>query len=262
MSGRRVGDDAKTTVEAGRSFMRKISISVFVLAASVVIPASAAAQMTWTDKGYVSVTVGGQASSRTLTTAPEFTLYDETGTFATSQKVGGGAFFDIGGGYKVWQNLVLGISYSHVGSTTDAVIAAQVPDPAVFDHPRAITTTLSDAHYGENAVHFSAVWMIPVTDLIDVGVSAGPSVFMISQDLPTGLEVTEPVPTVSSVTSAATKKTVAGFNMGVDVTYLLTKKIGAGLLARYTRGSVDFPGSSDSLTVGGFQLGVGLRYRF
>jgi hypothetical protein len=262
MSGRRVGDDTKTTVEAGRSFMRKISISVFALAVSVVIPASAAAQMTWTDKGYVSVTVGGQASSRTLTTAPEFTLYDETGTFATSQKVGGGAFFDIGGGYKVWHNLVLGISYSHVGSSSDAVIAAQVPDPEVFDRPRAVTTTLPDADFSENSLHFSAVWMIPVTDTIDVGLVAGPSVFMVKQDLPTGLNVTEPGPTVTSVISSATKKTVGGFHAGVDVTYLLTKQIGAGLLARYTFGSVDFPGSTDSLTVGGFQLGIGLRYRF
>jgi hypothetical protein len=263
MSGRRVGDHSKTTtVEAGRSFMRKISISVFVLAASVMVPASAMAQMTWTDKGYVSATVGGQAGSRTLTSEPEYTLYDEPGTLATSQKVGGGAFVDFGGGYKVWHNLVLGISYSHVGSSTDAVIAAQVPDPAVFDRPRAVTTTLPDADYSENSLHFSAVWMIPVTDTIDVGLAVGPSVFMVKQDLPTGLNVTEPGPTVTSVISSTTKKTVGGFHAGVDVTYLLTKKIGAGLLARYTFGSVDFPGATDSLTVGGFQFGLGLRYRF
>jgi hypothetical protein len=262
MSGRRVGDDSKPTVEAGRSFMRTIAISVFALAVSVMVPAAAAAQMTWTDKGYVSVTVGGQAGSHTLTTEPDFTLYEETGTLATSQKVGGGAFVDVGGGYKVWHNLVLGLSFSHVGSTSDAVIAAQVPDPVVFDRPRAITTTLSDASYSENALHFSAVWMVPVTDKIDVGIAAGPSLFMIKQDLATGLNVTEPGPTVSSVISSDTKKTVAGFHAGVDVTYLLTKKVGAGLLARYTVGSVDFAGSTDSLTLGGFQFGVGLRYRF
>lgn len=242
--------------------MRKISISVFALAVSVMIPAGAAAQMTWTDKGYVAVTVGGQAGSHTLTTQPEFTLYDEPGTLATSQKVGGGAFVDVGGGFKVWHNLLLGVSFSHAGSSSDAVIAAQVPDPAVFDRPRAVTTTLSDANYSENSLHFSAVWMVPVTDKIDVGVSAGPSVFMIKQDLATGLNVTEPTPTVTSVTSSETKKTVAGFHAGIDVTYLLTKKVGAGLLARYTFGSVDLPGSTDALTVGGFQFGVGLRYRF
>ena len=50
--------------------MRKITVSVFALVASVMVPASAVAQMTWTDKGYVSVSGGAQAGSHTLTTAP------------------------------------------------------------------------------------------------------------------------------------------------------------------------------------------------
>jgi hypothetical protein len=57
-------------------------------------------------------------------------------------------------------------------------------------------------------------------------------------------------------------KTTGGINFGVDVTYLLTKKAGIGAIARYTWGSVDLEGAKDSLTVGGFQIGVGARYRF
>jgi hypothetical protein len=48
----------------------------------------------------------------------------------------------------------------------------------------------------------------------------------------------------------------------VDVTYLVTPRYGAGVLLRYTRGSVDIEGANDSLTVGGFQIGAGLRVRF
>jgi len=51
-------------------------------------------------------------------------------------------------------------------------------------------------------------------------------------------------------------------NFGVDVTYLLKKNYGVGAILRYTWGSVDLDGASDSLTVGGFQLGFGGRYRF
>jgi hypothetical protein len=223
--------------------MRTISISVFVVAASVLVPTVAAAQMTWTDKAYVTISAGGQAGSHTLTMQPAFTLYDEDSTLTSTQKVGGGPFLDIGGGYKVWENLVLALSYSHVGGDSDAAIAAQVPDPVQFDHPRAATTSLSGAKHSENAVHISAVWMV-------------------RQDVASGLTVTEPGPTVTSVASAKAKKTTGGFHAGVDVTYLLTKKVGAGLLARYTFGSVDLPDATDSLTIGGFQLGVGLRYRF
>lgn len=242
--------------------MRTISISVLALAASVIIPASAAAQMTWTDRGYATINGGGQAGSRTLTTQPAFTLYDEESTLVSTQKAGGGGFVEIGGGYKVWENLLVALSYSHVGGDNDAAIAANVPDPLIFDRPRPVTTSLSKASYSENAIHISGVWMVPVTDKIDVGVSAGPTIFMVSQEIPSGLTVSEPVPTVTNVSAAKVKKTTGGFHAGVDVTYLLTDKVGAGLLARYTVGSVKLPDATDSLTVGGFQLGVGLRYRF
>ena len=242
--------------------MRTITVSVFALVASVVVPASAVAQMKWTDNGYATLSVGGQAGSHTLTTQTDFTLYEETGTLTTSQKVGGGAFVDIGGGYKVWRNLVVALSFSHAGSSSDVSITAQVPDSVFTDRLRPATARLSGAKHSENVVHISAVWMVPVTDKIDVGVLAGPSVFMIKQGLANGVTVTEPDPTVNNVTSTNAKKTTGGFDLGVDATYLITKKIGAGLLARYTVASVKLPAATKSLTLGGFQFGVGARYRF
>ena len=215
--------------------MRTITVSVFALVASVMVPASAVAQMKWTDQAYATLSVGGQAGSHTLTTQPNFDLYEETGTLTTSQKVGGGAFVDIGGGYKVWRNLVVALSFSHAGSSSDVAIAAQVPDNVFTDHLRPATGTLSGAKHSENVVHINAVWMVPVTDKIEVGVLAGPSVFMIKQGLATGVTVIEPTPTINNVTSTSAKKTTGGFDIGADVTYLLTKKIGAGVLvgARY-----------------------------
>ena len=69
---------------------------------------------------------------------------------------------------------------------------------------------------------------------------------------------------MTDVAKETVSKTTAGINMGVDVTYLLTKdkKMGVGGILRYTWGSVDLPGAKDKLTVGGFQIGVGGRYRF
>ena len=51
-------------------------------------------------------------------------------------------------------------------------------------------------------------------------------------------------------------------HFGVDVAYMINKRFGVGGLARYTRGSVELAGASDKLTVGGFQVGAGLRARF
>jgi hypothetical protein len=87
-------------------------------------------------------------------------------------------------------------------------------------------------------------------------------VFFVKQELPDTIQVTEPGPTVTGLTKKDVSKTAGGINLGVDVTYLLTKKMGVGGILRYTHGSVDLDGASDSLTVGGFQIGIGGRYRF
>lgn len=222
----------------------------------------AVAQMTWTDKAFVNVTGGAQAGSHTLATAAKFDLYDEQGTLNSSQSVKGGGFFDVSGGYKVRKNLAAGIGYSWSGSKKDAALTALVPDPRVYDQFRTVSATAADQKHTENAIHLFAAWMVPVTDKVDVGIQAGPSIFMVKQDIPSALSVSEPGPTVSQVTSDGSSKTGVGFNLGLDVTYLMSKRWGIGALARYTGGSVNFKDSTDNLNVGGFQIGAGVRFRF
>ena len=102
---------------------------------------------------------------------------------------------------------------------------------------------------------------MPVANKIDVGIFAGPTIFSVKQDTIPSLTITEPGPTVTTAV-ASTSKTTVGFNAGVDVQYMLRKKYGVGVVARYAVGSVTLPGASKKLTVGGFQIGVGGRFRF
>jgi hypothetical protein len=219
------------------------------------------AQMTWTDKGFVNLTGGVQVGSHTLDTSRTFDLYDEQGTVDSSQKIKSGGLFDVSAGFKVWHNLAIGVGYSWTSSKADAAIQAQVPDPVVFDHLRSVSSTAAGLKHTESVVNLSAVWMVPVTDKIDVGVSAGPSIFNVKQDIPGSLTATEPGPTINVAVDSATKTSV-GINIGLDVAYMMTKQFGFGGLARYTWGSVDLEGATDKLTVGGFQIGGGLRVRF
>jgi len=220
------------------------------------------AQMKWTDKGFANINIGGQSGSHDVTTTTTFTVYDEDAHVTTAQKTGGGFLFDINGGYKVWSNLVVAVGYTFMSDSTDGTVTASIPDPAVFDKPRTVNTTADNLKHTENAINFMGVWMVPVTDKVDVGISFGPTIFMVKQELPDTLTFTEPGPAVTGLTKKDVNKTSAGINLGVDVTYLLTKKMGVGGILRYTHGSVDLDGSSDSLTVGGFQIGIGGRYRF
>ena len=178
--------------------------------------------------------------------------------------VKGGGFFDISAGYKVWRNLAIGLGYSYAAGSSDAAIAASVPDPLVFDQLRPASTTVGSLDRTEQAVHLTGTWMVPVTDKIDVALAFGPTFFSVSQDVPAGAAdtVTEPGPSISQVDVQGVDESAVGFHLGVDVTYLLTPRIGVGGLARYTRGSIDIANSSDGLDVGGLQIGAGVRIRF
>ena len=226
-------------------------------------PQMAAAQtMQWTDKGYISVNVGAQAGSHDLSASGSFPLYDETATFASTNKVKGGALFDIGGAYRVWgNNLLAGLTFSHVASKSDGSLTGSIPDPVFFDRARAVTKSFSGLNHSENAVHLDAIWMIPVANKIDIGLFAGPTIFSVKQDSIPNLTVTEPGPTVTT-TVASSSKSAVGINIGLDAQYMVRKKYGAGIVLRYAGGSVSLPGASKKLTVGGFQIGVGGRVRF
>lgn len=223
---------------------------------------AAQAQMTWTDKGFINVNVGIQSGSRSLATSATFDLYDEQGTLDTTQDVKGGFLFDVSGAYKVWQNLAVGVGFSRVASDADVAVDARVPDPAEFDRLRSASATATGAEHSETAFHFMGVWMMPVTDKVDVGVSFGPTIFQVKQDIPTSISVSEPGPAITATTLTPAEKTTIGFHAGVDVNYMITPRIGAGALLRYAWGSANLQGANDSLTVGGFQIGFGARVRF
>ena len=240
--------------------MKKLTVAIFAFG---LWATSASAQtMQWTDKGYVSINGGIQTGSDTLDTSTSFPLYDESATISSTQKVKGGGFFDIGGAYRVWgRNLLAGVSFSHTTSDTTVALTASIPDPVFHDQPRAVSSTISGAKHTENAVHLSAIWMMPVANKIDVGIFAGPTIFSIKQQAVGVPTVTEPGPQISAPLGEV-KKTSGGFHAGVDIQYMITKRWGVGGLARFTRGSATIDGATEKLKLGGFQIGAGGRVRF
>lgn len=222
----------------------------------------AQAQMQWTDKAFFNVNAGLQIGSQDLAVTTPFDIYGESGSVASTLDVKGGGLFDLSAGYKVWRNLAIGIGYSGTDAKTDANIEARVPDPLLFDAPRTVNSSVSDVQHSEHAVNVTGTWMIPVTDKVDVGLAFGPTFFSVSQDVPNSVTVSEPGPSVTSVGIESIDESTVGFHLGVDVTYMVTPRFGVGGLARYSRGSIDLDNASDSLKVGGFQIGAGLRVRF
>ena len=134
---------------------------------------------------FFNVSFGGQWREQTFTDSSTFPYYQETGAVAAAHSIGGGTLFDIGVAARVWKNAAIGLAYSTITNKNDAAISVRVPHPLIFGQSRTASTTARDLEHSENVVHLQFMWMIPLTNKIDVTVMAGPSFFTVRQTLAT-----------------------------------------------------------------------------
>ncbi len=138
-------------------------------------------------------------------------------------------------------------------------MTAAVPHPLFHDR-RVETTATVDAKHSEKAFHLQAIWTMPVTDKMDASFSLGPSFINVSQELVTNITV-EPGTQNATPALETQSDTAVGFQIGADLSYLLTPRYGVGGFMRYVGGTAGLPSVPD-LKLGGFQIGGGARLRF
>ena len=99
--------------------------------------------------------------------------------------------------------------------------------------------------------------------------SAGVSVFSVTQGLVTDVVFTDAYPfdtaTFASATTTSLSKTATGVNVGADITWKLSRNVGVGGLVRFAKASVTLApsaGNSTTIDVGGVQVGGGVRFAF
>jgi Outer membrane protein beta-barrel domain len=249
--------------------MLKRESVILALGLTLAAASDARAQMAWLDNVFVNVNLGVQINSNDFETTNIFTVYDEDATITSAQSLGTEpVFLDIHAGYRIRRNLAVGIGVSMYTSDSDVTATAQIPHPLFFDQFRTVTVTASGAEHRTISTNLMAVWFWPYTKQIDFAFSAGPSIMAVKQDVVTGVTIAPETgpsftnPEVTDVIVTGETETVFGLNLGVDATYMINERYGAGFGIRYLWGSADLPGSGDSLTVGGFQILGGLRVRF
>jgi hypothetical protein len=103
-------------------------------------------------------------------------------------------------------------------------------------------------------------WLLPVTERLDLVLSAGRSLIRLRQELTPTVTIPASTQTINLVRERQSG-TALGLNAAFDGTLMLTTRYGVGVCARYVRGSVDLSAARD-VTVGGFQTGFGLQARF
>ncbi len=252
--------------------MNKLVAAFCVIASVFVGIQGASAQgAPWSDRGYVNVGFGVESGSSAMTDSRTSTIYEETATITSSSTFTSGSLFDVGVGIRVWKNLTVGAGYHQEQNDTEGVVSGSIPSPTFFNRPRALTG-VEPLDRKEAATHLNIGWVMPFSPKIDLMVYGGPSFFRLTQEVISGAVQNETGATASTVSATITKtersKSVTGFNVGVDATYIVWQndsiRLGAGGFLRFTQASteVEMLSTSQPTDVGGMQFGFGARMRF
>lgn len=223
-----------------------------------------------TEKFFVNVNFGGQMADRSLSADSTTRVYDEDATLSSSQPIGGGMVFDVGGGYRVYNDIFVGVVISRFSNSSAASYTARVPHPFFFNRIRTTTGSKDDLKRNELAVSPHVTWVTTLADKLDLSGSIGVAIFQLKQDLTAPLCTSGTGTGCSTIPANSQDVVVAtgsedGTGVGpfaqVDVIYNLTSWYGIGGYVRYAGAKVDL-GSAADLNVGGMQAGGGIRLRF
>jgi hypothetical protein len=187
--------------------------------------------------------------------------------------------FDVGGGIR-FGRFGVGLSVSRFADRQVASSSIVVPNRSLFNRTSSASATTQDPLlHNELALHLEARYVANLPR-VSVALFAGPSFFTIDKEVITGDHYTE---TFNFATAAQTeaisgydKETKRlkqwGYNVGADVSYYLSELVGIGGLIRFSQATAKLPNdiqsfqtgvaSTTDLSVGGLQIGAGLRLRF
>lgn len=169
----------------------------------------------------------------------------------------------------LWQNFGAGFGFTRSTGSRIADVTVEVPHPVFVGRPRIVSTEQMNLGHRASMFHFQATWMLPLDDLVQFQLFGGPSVMNVDRAFVMSAIAAEIGPPfsdarISSVEVRELSKSGVGFNVGVDLSYMVGARYGLGGFVQYAGGSVDFVHSSTttSVTIGGLQVGGGLRVRF
>jgi hypothetical protein len=229
----------------------------------------------------MSVNVGQQATSTTVTQNQTFDRYFEQGSFTFEPTIPKATFYDFGIAVRVWRALHAGAAVSLFEKTDPGTVTAKVPHPLQFNRPRTTTGDIADVRRREIGQHFMVGWNISTiagprqrtaTRGLDFTLFAGPSIFVTDQLFVTHLMLAlekEVFPfdelAYPGAQTQTVRENVMGYNAGVDMTWRFSRNVGVGLLLRYSNGKKAFtPMDAEpvDVTAGGLHAGGGLRVLF
>jgi hypothetical protein len=244
------------------------TLAATTIAAVLIAPGAASAQSTaWGDSGYISLNGMYEPGTQRYETVTPQDINLETVTITATHGVGRRPVFDLTVGGRVKGNLGLGFGIAYARGTKEARVAGPIPHPFYFDQPRPLDAGV-ELERTDLALHIHSMWLLPLTERMQVAVFGGPTWFRITQQTIASVSVEDSYPfdAVSLADTSLEDRRAShfGFNVGFDASYFFSRYLGLHGLARYAQGTVVLgsSGSGTSVDVGGLQVGAGLRIRY
>jgi len=248
---------------------RHLSWSAAVLVVAIAAAGPAAAQSPSSARVEVSANVGVQTGASTFTASNTFASNGgENQTITVDHGVSTTPGFSVGAAVRVLSQVWLGAQYAMTEMKPSASVTAVIPHPILFDASRTVEGAVNDVAHNEQDVHVALMYALPV-QTVDVKVMGGPTFFSVEQSFVSAVAIDETYPfdtaTFANATTKRLSKRAVGWNAGVDISRLLSSKVGVGALIRYSRGDVKFDDpdiGQQTVKAGGFEVAGGLRLRF
>jgi hypothetical protein len=222
----------------------------------------------WKGRGFAVVGAGAQVMGPGYTSTSTFKVHAEDASLNADASIGIGPVFGARGGVRVWKNLAIGGGLAVASTSQSLDVTGRLPHPFQFNQFRPVEGTADGLARLETMVAFEASWLMPVTRRIDMFVFGGPAYIRVRQDMATKIKFTESYPfdsaTFTGVETASLSGGGIGATAGVDVAYLLTRRVGIGGELRYSYARTTLTPSAQPARVplGGLQVAFAARLLF
>jgi hypothetical protein len=222
----------------------------------------------WKGRGFAVIGAGAQVMGPGYTSTATFKVHAEDASLNADASIGVGPVFAARGGVRVWKNLALGGGLAVASTSQSLAVTGQLPHPFQFNQFRQVEGSAEGLERLETLAAFEASWLMAVTRRIDMFVFGGPAYIHVRQDMATKIQFTESYPydsaTFTGVQTASLSGGALGVTAGVDVAYLLTKRLGVGGELRYSYAKTTLTPSTQpsSVPLGGLQVAFVARLLF
>jgi opacity protein-like surface antigen len=198
-----------------------------------------------------------------------FTEFSEEGSLDVDNSYDLGFGGEIGLRYFFTQHLGAEAVFSYTTRNGSADYTGSFPHPLFFERPRVVTDTVDDLTHEESTIHVNVVYG-GESGKVGYALFGGASFFVqVKPSLIGQPQYSHSFPydtlTITSVPVLSESEKKVGFNVGGEIEYRFSEKVGGALAVRYSRASVDFAvdeTNSVKVDAGGVFVSLGVRVRF